>query len=818
MTTSKPRGVFHMIGNAHIDPVWLWNWQEGFQEIKATYRSALDRLNEHPDFVFTCSSAAHLAWIADNEPEMFGEIRVRVQEGRWALVGGWWVQADCALPSGEGFVRQALYGQRFFQAHFGRTADTGYNPDSFGHAGTLPQLLLKSGLKHYTFMRPGPHEQALPSRLFWWQGPDGSRVLTFRIPYEYCTWGKDLEAHVRKCTTELGGPVDELMCFYGVGNHGGGPTNENLASIARMNTEGGLPELRLSDPSRYFEAVRELEVPVWSDELHHHAVGCYAAHSGVKRWNRHAELALVRAEKLAALASAVTGFPYPRGDLERAWKRVLFNQFHDILAGTSIESAYEDARNEYGEALATAQHVTNAAVQRLSWRVNVPHREGTRPYVVFNPHPWTTWVPIEHETGGVPADFTLTDEQGTPVPVQRVRSEATVTGWRKRLTWMAELPPFGYRTYTIVPETAPATPLVDAGELHLDNGLLRLEVDPQTGGIARLLDQRSGEEVFQGTAAVGTVFLDPSDTWSHGVFRYDDVAGHFADAHTTLLEHGPVRSTLRTTARFGHSTLTQDYTLYADQPYVQVRVRVSWHEGQRVLKLLFPTHLQFPQLTYEAPYGVTTRPTDGNEEPGHRWTDLSGVHRPTGSIRGLSLINDAKYSYHASEHQLGLTVLRSPISAHHDPYVPTEGGDYRYMDQGEQQFTYWLYPHDRTWRDADTPRWAAALTEQPVVIPETFHPGPLDAASSFMRVDPANAQVTVVKRAEDDHGYVLRLTETHGRPTQALVELPFLKRTLHIRLGAYELKTILIPDGDGPALTLNLTELEPWGEAEEPLR
>lgn len=812
MTTPPPRGIFHMIGNAHIDPVWLWNWQEGFQEIKATYRSALDRLTEHPDFVFTCSSAAHLSWIADNEPEMFGEIRGRVEEGRWALVGGWWVQADCALPSGEGFVRQGLYGQRFFQAHFGRTADTGYNPDSFGHAGTLPQILLKSGLKNYTFMRPGPHEQALPSRLFWWQGPDGSRVLTFRIPYEYCTWGKDLEAHVRKCTTELGGPVNELMCFYGVGNHGGGPTNENLASIARMNAEGGLPELRLSDPSRYFEAVGKLEVPVWSDELHHHAVGCYAVHSGVKRWNRSAELALIRAEKFAALSSAVTGLPYPRADLERAWKRVLFNQFHDILAGTSIESAYEDARNEYGEALATAQHVTNAAVQRLSWRVTVPHREGSKPYVVFNPHPWPIQVPIEHETGGVPAEFTVTDEQGTPIPVQRIRSEATVTGWRKRLTWMADLPPFGYRTYTILPEAAPEAPAVEASNLHLDNGLLRLEIDPQTGGISRLLDHRSGAEVFQGTAAVGTVMRDPSDTWSHGVFRYDDVVGQFAAGHSTLLEQGPVRSTIRTTAQFGRSTLTQEFTLYADQPYVQVRVQVGWHEAQQVLKLIFPTHLHFPQVTYEAPYGVTGRPTDGNEEPGHRWVDLTGVHRPSGAVRGLSLINDAKYSYHALEHELGLTVLRSPISAHHDPYVPTEGGHYRFMDQGEQHFTYWLYPHDLTWRDAETPRWAAALTERPVVIPETFHEGPLDPAASFMQIEPANAQITVVKRAEDDHGYVLRVVETHGQPTRAVLTLPFLNRTLHVQLGAYELKTILIPDGGGPALTLNLTELESWGE------
>ncbi|GBF06144.1 alpha-mannosidase [Deinococcus aerius] len=813
MTTDVTHAVFHMIGNGHIDPVWLWNWPEGFQEIKATYRSALDRLSEHPDFIFTCSSAGHLAWIEANEPEMFAEIQARVREGRWALVGGWWVQPDCNLPGGESFVRQGLYGQRFFQSRFGRTADTGYNPDSFGHAGTLPQILLKSGLTRYTFMRPGPHEQALPGRLFWWEGPDGSRVLTFRIPYEYCTWGKDLEAHVRKCMTELGQPVDELMCFYGVGNHGGGPTRENLASIARMNGEEDLPELRFSDPSRYFDAVQGRRVPVWTDELQHHAVGCYAAHSGVKRWNRQAELALVRAEKLATLATAVTGLPYPGADLERAWKRVLFNQFHDILAGSSIESAYEDARHEYGEALATAQHVTNAAALRLSWRVSIPQREGSKPYVVFNPHAFPVRLPVEHETGGVPESFTVTDEGGRPIPAQRIRSEATVTGWRKRLTWLVDLPPLGYRTYTILPGAAPEFPAVEASDTHLENAAYRLDMDPQTGGIARLLDKRGEVDVFRDTAAVGLVLRDDSDTWSHGVFRYGDPVGRFADATCTLVERGPVRSTVRAVSRYGGSTLTQEFSLFADQPYVEVRVRVDWHERHRVLKLHFPAHLLAPQATFEAPYGVTTRPTDGSEEPGQRWVDLSGVFRPTGAVRGLTLVNDAKSSYDTLDTNIRLTVLRSPIIAHHDPYVPSQDGDYRFLDQGEQTFTYWLYPHEGTWREAGVPRLAATLTERPVIIPETYHPGPLDPAGSFLSAEPENVQVTVLKRAEDGRGHVLRLVETHGQPTRAHLTLPFLGRELRTPLGAYEIKTLLIPDGDGPVLTLNLTELETLGEA-----
>ncbi|GHF53459.1 alpha-mannosidase [Deinococcus metalli] len=804
-------GTLHMIGNAHIDPVWLWTWQEGFQEIKATYRSALDRLTEDPDFIFTCSSAAHLAWIEANEPEMFAEIRARVHEGRWALVGGWWVQPDCHLPGGEGFARQALYGQRYFHSRFGRTATVGYNPDSFGHAATLPQLLLASGVTRYTFMRPGPHEQALPGRLFWWAAPDGSRVLAFRIPYEYCTWGKDLEAHIRKCASDLASADDRLMCFYGVGNHGGGPTRENLASIHRLSAEPELPALVFSAPDAFFEAADTARAGVWHGELVHHAVGCYSAHSGVKRLNRHAELALVRAEKFATLATTLAALPYPHADLDRAWQRVLFNQFHDILAGTSVESAYDDAAHEYGEALSIAQHVTNAAVQRLSWRVTVPPEDGARSFVVWNPHPWPVRVPVEHEVGGVRDGFTMTDEAGRAVPAQFTRSGATVSGWRRRLAWLADLPAFGHRVFTIRPGTAP-DPDVETqtpDPFVLDNAALRVEFDPVSGGIARLLDRRSDSEVFSAPAAVGVVLDDDTDTWSHGRVRFDRVTGQFGHARLSWLERGPLRRAVRSVATYGRSTLTQDYFVYSDPALpVEVRVRVDWHEARQMLKLRFPLHLQFPQVTYEAPYGQVSRPGNGEEYPGGRWVDLSGVHRPTGELRGLGLVNDAKSSYSVTESALHLTVLRSPIYAHHDPYVPAADGDYRYMDQGEQTFTYWLWPHAGTWRDAGLPRLCAALTEGPVALPETVHDGPLPAAQTHASVTPDHVVLSVIKRAQDDRGVVLRLHETHGRPTTAQVSLPFLERELEVDLGAHELVTLLLPDDGSAARRVLLTELE----------
>ena len=268
--------ILHMIGNAHIDPVWLWQWQEGFHEVKATFRSALDRMKEYPDFKFVASSAVFYEWVEQSDPAMFAEIQQRVAEGRWSIVGGWWVEPDCNIPSGESFARHGLYAQRYFKEKFGVTARTGFNVDSFGHAGTLPQILKKSGIDYYVFLRPMPHEKGLPSRLFWWQSDDCSRVLAYRIPFEYLSWGKDVEIHARRCAGEMKEPVDEFMCFYGVGNHGGGPTIANLESIRCLDADPDFPTRTVfSTPEEFFCAaeMKGWPLPVVQNELQHHASG-----------------------------------------------------------------------------------------------------------------------------------------------------------------------------------------------------------------------------------------------------------------------------------------------------------------------------------------------------------------------------------------------------------------------------------------------------------------------------------------------------------------------------------------------------------------
>lgn len=800
----------HMIGNAHLDPVWLWQWQEGFQEVKATFRSALDRMKEYDDFIFTCSSAVFYEWVEKNAPDMFEEIKQRVAEGRWKIVGGWWIQPDCNIPSGESFVRQALYAQRYFKEKFGIIAKVGYNVDSFGHHGMLPQILKKSGMDYYVFMRPMPLEKGLPGRIFWWESDDGTRVLTFRILYEYCTWGKDIEKHVRRCMDELQDPIDELMCFYGVGNHGGGPTKENIESIHKLNRDKELPQLVMSSPQQYFEKMVEkgTNFPVVHDDLQHHASGCYAAHSGVKKWNRQAENLLLTAEKYSVIADAVTGQAYP-DDFKQAWKNVLFNQFHDIMAGTSLEVAYEDARNMYGEAMSIAGRNLNYALQSISWNINIEENQKMKPIVVFNPHSWPGKMNVELEYGRFSETDILVDEQGAQVPIQTVQSHATANG-RNRLSFTADLPPMGYRVYKVVSEpTQPAKTFapLKANDYAMENQRFRIEFNPESGYISSLYDKKEDFEVLKGEGAKPCVMDDPSDTWSHNVFKFDKEIGQFKASSVKLIEHGPVKATIQVTSEYGKSKLIQKFSMYRELEQIEVNVTVDWREEFKMLKLKFPVNLAFRKATYEIPYGHIEKASNGEEEPGQSWIDFSGEAIGKGKLYGLSIMNDAKYSYDFNINEMGLTVLRSPIYAHHDPATPQEGRHYSFIDQGIQHFSYSLLPHTGSWQSSRVVQCAAELNQKPIAIVETYHNGVLPQKQSFISVDADNVIVSAFKQAEDGDGIIVRCYEAHKKKTKARIELPKWNRVIEAEFGPCEIKTFKIPhDASLPVQETNLLE------------
>ena len=475
--------VLHMIGNAHIDPVWLWQWPEGYQEVRATFRSAVDRLDEFPEFVFTMDSSLFLAWVEESDAELFERIRARVADGRFQVVGGWWIEPDCNIPGGESFVRQALYGQRYLHDRFGIIATTGANLDSFGHNATIPQILAKSGCDSYVFLRPGPPEKALESPVFWWESPDGSRVLAYRIPHEYCAPKDDIGEHVEKSIATLPDLERDYAVFYGVGDHGGGPTIANLEQIETLDARDDLPSLRPSSLRAFFDGLDGANgsFPTVRGELQHHGRGCYTTHSGVKRWNRRAEHLIQRAEKWSSIAHVLGVQPYPRAELTDAWKLLLFNQFHDTLAGTSIEPAYEDARDQIGHASSAASLAFNRAVQSIARQIHIEQEVEMRPVVVFNPHPWPLRADAEIEyTWTREQGHHVVDDEGEAVPMQLTRPLTTMSGMRSRFAFPVDLPPLGYRVYRVRLGRVEGEALA-CSATRLENDQLLLEVDPVDG-------------------------------------------------------------------------------------------------------------------------------------------------------------------------------------------------------------------------------------------------------------------------------------------------------------------------------------------------
>ena len=837
---ATPARTLHMIGNSHLDPVWLWPWQEGYQEARATFTSAIERMEEYPDFVFTCDQVVLLSWVEESDPALFERIRQRVAEGRWYLAGGWWVEPDCNLGTGESFVRQGLYGQRYLQEKFGVTATVGMNVDPFGHHAMLPQILRGQGMDSYCFMRPGPHEEPELSTLFRWRSPDGSEVLGYRIPHEYGSPPGDVSGHIDKTLGLFqAGPGatpaarrGDLMIFYGVGNHGGGPTRANIESIYRYDRMGTFGRVVMSHPQRYFDAVRAdpevLEaLPVWNGDLQHHAPGCYSAHSGIKAWQRRAQAAVLAAEHWSVVATFVAGIDYPRADLGRAWRQILFNQFHDVLPGSAIESAYDDARDQLGEAVAIAKRAITRTHNVIASRIDIPAEPGTQPVVVFNPHPWPVSAQVELQYWGRPNGVAVVDGAGSPVAAQRTRPTATVSDQsRGAVAFEAEVPGLGYRLYRLrtpsaapsVPaeQPAPAGPGVVATPTLLENDTLRIGFDEATGWLDSLLDKRTGVDLMAGASGPHTqVCADPTDTWGHRVVSYAWPGEPMRVSSPVVTEHGELRGIVAVEHRWGDSRLLEEFVLGHRSDALEVRVTLDWREQAHLLKVRVPLALREPEVTYEIPFGSLARAADGAEDPAQTWVDVAGVAEHVGgpTRAGLALVNNAKHGFDVSpspEPSIGMTAVRSPVYSWHDPRV-LEPGDHVYQDQGLQKFRYLLVPHAGDWREADLMRRSAELGSPVRAMLESFHDGPLPDRFSFAGDDGGPVVITALKGSEDDGAdgaeLVVRAVETTGRPARARIDLPLAGRTLEAEFGAGQIRTFAVPrDGAAPIVETDLIE------------
>jgi alpha-mannosidase len=771
--------VIRADGNSHIDMAWLWPWTETVEVVRNTFRSALDLMREYPDFKFSVSAAQAYSWMEEKYPDLFQEIEQRVREGRWEVVGGMWVEPDLNMPGGESLVRQLLTGKSYFHKKFGVDVNIGWNPDSFGYNWQLPQIYKKSGIDYFLTQKLlwADEFTKFPYRLFWWESPDGSRILTY-FPHNYAAdtdaqyMASDLAFWSKSIYGDDTSNHPTMLHLYGVGDHGGGPTRTMLDNAARlMKPDVVYPKLEFSTAASFFSELEKklpgLKVPVWKDELYfEYHRGVLTTQAETKRRIRTTEELLLNAEKFSSLASLYAR-PYPSEDLDQSWKRLLFDDFHDIFPGSGIAVNYLDAKRNLEDVGRTGNAVLRGSLDELATHIRTTGPGA--PVVIFNSLSWTR---SEVKELDVQLDSTLksievVDEAGKVVPSQLLGQDKDTS--RARILVLATVPSLGYKTYFVraAAQAAPATARVKSTANTLENEYLRLKIDPATGCMTSLFDKKAMTESLAlpethtgepKTLICGNLlqaFQDKPKAWDAWNIDADFEKVHWdidkAD-EVKLVESGPLRAILRVKQHFQNSTFVRDIIVTAGSPRVDVRTSADWNEKHILLKVGFPLSAHNNKATFEIPYGSIERPTTRNtpaeqakfEVPALQWADLSDAKH------GLSLLNDSKYGYDAKGNVLRLSLLRSPEWP--DPHA----------DEGHHEFTYAIYPHPGTWRDALTVREGYDLNYPLLALQVTKHAGSLPEAHSFLRVEPENVVITALKKAEDNDGLVIRFYEWAG--------------------------------------------------------
>ncbi len=782
---------FHIriVGNSHIDMAWLWPWTETVEVVRNTFQSVLDLMREYPDFKFTMSSARTYEWMQEKYPALFHEIEQRVKEGRWEIIGGMWVEPDLNMPDGESLVRQILVGKRYFQKNFGVDVKIGWNPDSFGYNYQLPQIYKKSGMDYFVTQKLlWAHEfTVFPYKLFWWQAPDGSRLLTY-FPHDYAggidaePLATDLSIWMPSIYGKTVPDKPEMMHLYGVGDHGGGPTRIMLDNAERLRAPDAVyPKLEFSFARDFFSDLEKklpsMQVPTWDGELYfaYHR-GVFTTQAETKRRIRRAEETVLNAEKFAALAS-LYGRPYPQDGMELTWKNLLFDHFHDIMPGSGIAVNYLDAKRNLEDVDRAANDVTMGSLGEIAAHVNT-QGEGV-PMMIFNTLSWarSEVTEVEAQLPGPARQIAVVDSTGKPAEAQVLSIDSETH--RVRFLLLSHTPAFGYATYFV--HTATAAPAVHAmlkaSSDTLENEFFRVKIDPQTGCMTSLFDKRSGTEALAPaetatggpkTSICGNLlqtFVDMPKQWDAWNIDADFEKQHWdldkAD-EVKLTESGPLRAVIQIKNHFQNSTFVRDVILYAGVPRVDVKMNAEWHEKHILLKVAFPLSAHSDKAAFEIPFGSVERPTTRNtpaeqaqfEVPAQRWADISD------STHGFSLLNDCKYGYDAKGNVLRLSLLRSP--EYPDPHA----------DEGHHEFTYALYPHGGGWKDALTIRRGYELNYKLISLPAEKHEGMLASEHSFVQVQADNVIVTALKKAEDDNGLVLRFYEWAGKESEVTIQLP----------------------------------------------
>jgi len=786
--TSRRRRVLHIIGHSHIDAAWLWPWWEGSGIVLTTFRSALDRIKETPGFCYSHSSATHYRWVENADPQMFAEVRQRVREGRWEVVGGWPVEPDCDIPSTESLLRHALYGKQYCQNHLGVDVKIGFNPDSFGHAGGLPTILKSAGYKYYVFMRPAPSDDTtqLPL-LFWWEGADGSRILSLRIWHNYDAGA----GMVPEASKEVFAPgMEDAAFLLGVGDHGGAVTREQISQILELQKNPDLPELRFSTLREFFTAVEKspgfTSLPVLKDELQHSARGCYSANGEGKALNRRAERWLGQAETISLVANLSANHAYPGEQYADAWWKVLFCQFHDMLAGSSLYSDYQNVRDSLGYACETAQTSRIEALEVLARRVDLSGVEESALFL-WNPLPWThkTFISLrtEQNPSGKDPITHLRSHDGKRIPLQWLAADKMPYGPPVLSAWV-ELPACGYKVFDLAHGTPPAA----------ENYSSFFAVSDSAYGISSLKAD-DGKELLSGPLGLVAI-SDTSDVWGHLIKEFRQEIGRPVFVSSTVIEEGPVMRVTRQRARWQDSEIVLDITQFAGMNFLELHFVIDWHQQAQILMLEIPTALAQPKIYARVPGEIIERGTTGEEEPYQDWVAIQG--KLGNADYTLSLVNDSTYSYDCLNGLFRTVLVRSAPFASYTAEQVSPNDNHVWQDQGRQERRFWLMGRKGNYSGFALDRLAEELQTPAGYVIDSRHSGTEPWENSFFEVLPANVWVLSIKRAElKPDATIIRIQDRSGSANKAVLKSSPLGLNQTVDLAPWELKTLLIERAKG---------------------
>ena len=760
-----PAGTLYLMGHAHLDMAWLWPVSETWTAAQRTFESVLSLQRQFPELIFSHSSAALYDWIERERPDLFAQIKTQVKGGVWEVAAGLWVEPELNLISGESIVRQLLYGQGYVRETFQQTVRVAWLPDSFGFCWQLPQLLKLGGIDYFVTQKLRWNDTTtFPHQLFWWESPDGSRVLSLMS----APIGQGIEpeamAEYWSSWQENTGLQDGLW-LPGVGDHGGGPTRDMLEVARRWQGSALFPKLTFTSATGYLEQVeRQLgtDGPVWRDELYlEFHRGCYTTQGDRKLANRQGERLLYQAELFASLASLTTGVDYPQAALEQAWKGLLFNQFHDILPGSTIPQVLEEANQVSAAGLPQAQGIRDEAITQLLQHLP----PGTPPYPeailvsVVNSLTWGRSHLVSLPLPSPHPHWRICSFSGEPLPSQRFQDE---------LRFLAQdVPGVGCRRYWLYLD--PDAPQ-DNLSYHttrapvLENANLRVTIDEETGSIREIYNKQTQQQVLNllGGNCL-EAYSDKGQYWDAWNIDPNYEQHPLPPARLeefTWVEWGALRQRLRVVRRLGNSRICQDYILDKQASLLVIESDIDWREQQVLLKTAFHVPFTAEMATYEIPCGAIARPTTPQtpaeaakwEVPALQWADLAAEHQ------GISLIQDCKHGYDAKANQLRLTLLRSP-------QWPNPNAD-----QGPHQMTYAIFPHSGDWKQGQTVQRAYELN-QPLLLYTHDTPlagdRPSPSCQQWLSLTPQNLILMALKQSErHKNHWIIRVYDSQGETSQ----------------------------------------------------